>query len=717
MMPEGPQLALKPEQERARKRLQQRREASAAQALQEARASQQAGKAVAQVQDMSWLEEEEKVEARARAKAEAKAAAKKPKKKKGKGSGATGLEQETIVEGEREDEVEELEEAVDEGEAQEDDLALAVPPNVAGDEVEDLDVVAYNEQEFKLLEKASNKSSRRKAKQQEHALKSKDLNEAEEATQFSAEAQGSKPSKAIKEGGAGSSDQCSQGSHEPEQEPPVPRAGDSEAESSGEQLAPAHQEAATAGESDTGSAWAVSKGKTLAADAPEFVPFSANPFSVTVPQDKEAAGGQVTGMEEQIQFPQGIAITTVVISGIREYHTPDSFRELLDTWGLLGTYDFFYMPTDHMCVGYAFVNFIDPTFAQFCQWLFQQYQVEGTATPFNVQGLENNIAHWSHNAVDGMTNAPLIIQSPSPSQWAVNGVNMMLNSKFSPQIREQFHKTKMCVFQKKNKCALGSTCPFAHSKVELTSAPDLAKTKLCYNFFRRKCNDPRCKFAHGYSELRATDGIYKTELCRWWSYGTCKAGDACRYAHGAEELRVQPGMDMSMDMSMMGMGYMSMPESYAEYGMNEVSQVSGMVQEASPSVAPGSWNRQASAVSSGFCRQESEGISDMGLSDISTFIGGVESSMPKRQQTAPPTLALKSFTSLTELRRKAMLPAESGLSSDTVVLRARGTFIEFVQLDDELNPAPSPMRRSWSDGDLPQLMEVMENMDDLEEEF
>ena len=35
----------------------------------------------------------------------------------------------------------------------------------------------------------------------------------------------------------------------------------------------------------------------------------------------------------------------------------------------------------------------------------------------------------------------------------------------------------------------GADCPFAHSEEELLPMPDLAKTKMCYNYFRRR-GDP-----------------------------------------------------------------------------------------------------------------------------------------------------------------------------------------------------------------------------------
>jgi len=106
-----------------------------------------------------------------------------------------------------------------------------------------------------------------------------------------------------------------------------------------------------------------------------------------------------------------------------------------------------------------------------------------------------------------------------------------------PQIREQFHKTKMCKFFLDGTCARGATCSYAHSSTNLKESPDLAKTRLCQNFMNKKCFDPECPFAHGRHELRYTTGVYKTELCRWSAIGKCKDGATCRFAHKPEELR------------------------------------------------------------------------------------------------------------------------------------------------------------------------------------
>jgi len=440
------------------------------------------------------------------------------------------------------------------------------------------------------------------------------------------------------------------------------------------------------------------------ADAPDFVPM----MNLTQSPEElyQGRGGRRGRRRGEKDAPaseeQGVALTTVMVSGIPAHHTSETFRQQLDGWGLMGTYNFFYMPMDreNLGPGYAFVNFVDPSFATLCQWLFQQYQFEGEVSPFHVQGLEGNVAHWNQFCdPEDTENLPLIISTPVPSQWAMNGVTSMLNTKLSPQIREQFHKTKICVFHKKNKCALGESCPFAHNKEELQPCPDLAKTKLCYNFFRHRCNDSRCKFAHGYQELRATNNVYKTELCRWWSYGSCKAGSACRYAHGVEELRRTQFDDYGMeygDFSGMGAEFFTFVEGemIGPFSMEEELQRQTELMPGGP--PPGSAESQSGE----------DGISEIGFSDASTFFGPTETKL-RRQQTAPPTSSY-----IPEL-----LPLEPGADEGAdgdIVLRVKGTFMEAVRLENDVPILP--MRRSWSDGDLPQLCEVMAGMDDLDDD-
>merc|ERR1740139_289860 len=113
----------------------------------------------------------------------------------------------------------------------------------------------------------------------------------------------------------------------------------------------------------------------------------------------------------------------------------------------------------------------------------------------------------------------------------------MRSKQLAPSVQQNFRKTRMCNAITDGRCSLGASCRFAHSPDELVAAPDLTKTRLCFNYFRQQCNDPCCRFAHGYEELRGTETLYKTGLCHGWASGSCRFGASCRFAHGVEELR------------------------------------------------------------------------------------------------------------------------------------------------------------------------------------
>lgn len=107
-------------------------------------------------------------------------------------------------------------------------------------------------------------------------------------------------------------------------------------------------------------------------------------------------------------------------------------------------------------------------------------------------------------------------------------------------------------------------------------------------------------------------------------------------------------------------------------------------------------DRGRSAPSSGFSSGQpqdgtgdgfNDAMSDMGLSDASTLCPG--EGRLSRQQTAPPT---------------ASFPEHGRRVNGNVVLRVKGTFMESVFLDEEVERLP--LRRSWSDGDLPQLQDM-----------
>jgi len=392
---------------------------------------------------------------------------------------------------------------------------------------------------------------------------------------------------------------------------------------------------------------------------------------------------------------QALPVTTVVISEIPEHHTAESFRLQLDGWGL--GYNFFYMPPDRQeeygqC---AIVNFVDPSCVMMCQCVFQQSPGEGIVALFQIQGLENNVAYWTQAGVaEDMVNGPLVFPA-AESQWSFDP-NGMLSSKFSPQIREQFHKTKLCVFNKKQKCGMGALCPFAHSEEELQKAPDLKKTKLCYNFFRRKCNDSNCKFAHGYAELRATDTVFKTELCRWWANGSCKAGSSCRYAHGIKELRSQPNTGMVAAQFPVGDGYSEAFEAGCEdFGF----------------VAPFAVDMAMFSLPSTFLAAMPTG-SDEG--EVCEELGQEQEAPATDTDFETESEDSKYFAGRTGLLRQQTAPPIAAFSKDddNIMLRIKGTFMEAVRIDEEM-PQVS-MRRSWSDGDLAQLCEAIESDSDAE---
>eukprot|EP00439_Symbiodinium_sp_Y106_P063498 s2275_g9.t2 len=199
--------------------------------------------------------------------------------------------------------------------------------------------------------------------------------------------------------------------------------------------------------------------------------------------------------------------------------TPSSLKKQLDAWGLAGSFDFLHVVngTDGRT---AFVNFIDPVFVMLFSCICQEYSFQGNVSMSEVHGLQALKAHWAREDNHNNTSQPVILPDARPTQWAVNAVNHML----SPHpLKYQFRKTKMCAYNKKKMCEMGADCPFAHSRGELQPMPDLAKTKMCYNYFQRRCADVHCKFAHGSAELRSVwtrmpCGTWPVEEASNWSW-------------------------------------------------------------------------------------------------------------------------------------------------------------------------------------------------------
>eukprot|EP00438_Fugacium_kawagutii_P027817 Skav220531 [mRNA] locus=scaffold6435:70213:82150:- [translate_table: standard] len=165
---------------------------------------------------------------------------------------------------------------------------------------------------------------------------------------------------------------------------------------------------------------------------------------------------------------------------------------------------------------------------------------------------------------------------------------------------------------------MGTACPFAHCKEELNSPPDLSKTKLCVpgqhsawrvsckhrdGKFANKQGESLCRPARRHSELRATGSVYKTELCRAWAAGVCKANPLGRRAAMLTESR--------------------------NCGA-QVEEWEGERAGRSATSSAFSTGQPQDGTAEGF----NDAMSDMGLSDVSTFCPG--EGRLNRQQTAPP---------------------------------------------------------------------------------
>merc|ERR1712151_1183760 len=167
-------------------------------------------------------------------------------------------------------------------------------------------------------------------------------------------------------------------------------------------------------------------------------------------------------------------ITTFMISGIPLSCSAKQFKDIV-LEGFKDAIDFLYMPCDmktgvHLRL--AVINLIDASNAEALQWALTCSFSDCKMIPAQVQGHKACTAFWG--PVGDLSNANIRKRS-TPS--AVDSL----------QIKQQLHKTKMCTFFMKGKCAFGADCAFAHSSSELQRNPDLAKTRLCYDFFRQRC--------------------------------------------------------------------------------------------------------------------------------------------------------------------------------------------------------------------------------------
>lgn len=130
---------------------------------------------------------------------------------------------------------------------------------------------------------------------------------------------------------------------------------------------------------------------------------------------KEYRHGHVpknVNLQEEFQNGNQGPITTLMIRNIPNRYTQKELMAELEDMELGGTFDFLYVPLDKGTmsnVGYAFVNFREPEWAQKCMLAFQDYhfkrhrKISGKVAAVSVahlQGLEANLAHYENAAVN-----------------------------------------------------------------------------------------------------------------------------------------------------------------------------------------------------------------------------------------------------------------------------------------------------------------------------
>lgn len=117
-------------------------------------------------------------------------------------------------------------------------------------------------------------------------------------------------------------------------------------------------------------------------------------------------------------------VTTMMLKHIPCRYTQGTLLREIDVSGFEGSYDFFYLPMDvrnKTSVGYCFINFLAPEdatrFAEvFGAHEFQRHRSDkiGEVSPAKIQGLRNNLEHFSGRAVvsarDGKRR-PIVLQN------------------------------------------------------------------------------------------------------------------------------------------------------------------------------------------------------------------------------------------------------------------------------------------------------------------
>lgn len=152
---------------------------------------------------------------------------------------------------------------------------------------------------------------------------------------------------------------------------------------------------------------------TLASDRPKGRPFVArSPSGAKVPRSLDLAAEY---------NKKDVPKTTIMIRNIPNRYSQHKLVLELEDLGFSDTFDFVYMPMDKCTrgnLGYAFVNFLQPSSAEKCMECFQNYRFKrhrdmsnkvAAASIAHIQGLEANMNHYANSAVNSSRRRPVVL--------------------------------------------------------------------------------------------------------------------------------------------------------------------------------------------------------------------------------------------------------------------------------------------------------------------
>mmetsp|Transcript_54228 Transcript_54228/g.156702 ORF Transcript_54228/g.156702 Transcript_54228/m.156702 type:complete len:465 (+) Transcript_54228:2223-3617(+) len=137
-----------------------------------------------------------------------------------------------------------------------------------------------------------------------------------------------------------------------------------------------------------------------AAQRKSFEPY----HSKAVPRSQDLRASAKQGLRSQ-----DASVTTLMLRNIPNKYAQSTLLEEIDEMGFAGTYDFFYLPMDvqnRSNVGYAFINFRLPAYAQRFYAMFSEHRFRkhpsrkiSNVSAAHVQGLDANLKHFENRAV------------------------------------------------------------------------------------------------------------------------------------------------------------------------------------------------------------------------------------------------------------------------------------------------------------------------------